>query len=156
MASGSVRVGASGEDLFKLAADLRRAGARSVQRELYAAVQRSGRRIVEAAKEGAQELPESGGLAARVAGANYRVQLRGGRNPGVRVTATERRGAPVDLSSVDRTGRIRHPLYGNRHHWYSTQAPAGWFTRPALAAAEGARKEIKTAVGRIEREITGR
>lgn len=156
MTKGSVQVGASGEDLFRLAADLRRAGARTLQRELYAAVQRGGRRVVQAAREGAQTLPQSGGLAARVAGATYRTQLRGGRNPGVRVTARERTGKPVDLASIDRTGNVRHPLYGNRRHWYSTAVPAGWFTGPAQQAAEAAREDIVQAVAAIERDITGR
>ena len=127
----------------------------AVQRELYAAVQRSGRRVVDAAKEGAQVLPRGGGLAARVAGANYRVQLKGGRNPGVRVTATERSGKPVDLNSIDRTGWVRHPLYGNRRHWYTTATTPGWFTRAAETATDGARAEIEEAVDRIEREISG-
>jgi hypothetical protein len=156
MPRGTVRVGASGEDLFKLAADLRRAGARSLQRELYRAVQRAGKRVVVAAKDGAQTLPRSGGLAARVASATYRTQLKGGRNPGVRVTATEKTGKPVDLNSIDRTGNVRHPLYGNRRHWYATRAPAGWFTTPATQAAEAARDDIEAAVTAIEKEITGR
>jgi hypothetical protein len=156
MAKGTVQVGASGEDLFKLAADLRRVAATSLQRELYAAVQRSGKKIVAAAKEGAQTLPSRGGLDQRVAGATFRTQLKGGRNPGVRVTARERSGRPVDLNAIDRTGRIRHPLFGNRKRWFTTKAPAGWFTTAAAAAAEGARKDIEDAVARIEREITGR
>jgi hypothetical protein len=156
MARGTVRVSASGDDLFKLAADLRRVGARSVQRELYAAVQHAGRDIADAARDGAGELPRRGGMSDRVAGASFRTRLRGGRNPGVRVTATERKGKPVDLNSIDRTGKIRHPLFGNRRWWYPTQAPAGWFTRPATQAAEGARKYLDEAVARIEREITGR
>ena len=152
---GSIRVGASGEDLFKLAADLRRAGATSLQRELYAAVQRGGRKVVDAAKQGAGTLPQRGGLAERVAGATYRVQLKGGRNPGVRITVTEKTGKPVDLNSIDRTGNVRHPLYGNRRHWYTTRAPQGWFTQPAMAAAPEVRKELEAAVDAIEREISG-
>jgi hypothetical protein len=156
MARGTVRVGVSGEDLFKLAADLRRAGAKSLQRELYRAVQKSGKRVVAAAKEGAQTLPQSGGLAARVAGATYRTQLKGGRNPGVRVTATEKTGKPVDLNAIDGDGGVRHPLFGNRRHWYPTRVPARWFTGPAEKAAEQARADLVEAVAAVEREITGR
>jgi hypothetical protein len=154
-AHGTVQVSASGEDLFKLSKDLRRAGATLMQKELYAAVQRSGRRIVEVTKESAGTLPAAGGFAERVQGADFRVRLMGGRNPGVRITVNAKSGKPVDVAAVDRTGNVRHPLFGNRHSWHTTKAPAGWFTKPAEATAPDVRKDLEQAVARIERQITG-
>ncbi len=33
----------------------------------------------------------------------------------------------MDLRSLDR-GRLRHPLFGNREHWYNESVPRGWWT----------------------------
>lgn len=196
MASGDVRVSATGSTLAALARDLQRAGATTLRRELYRGLQRSGKSAIEAIRESAgQTLPKGGGrgrrrtrlvgtgrtitnavsgrthavkvrrkiggslakgesLAERVAGASYVVRQAGGRNPGVRLTATEKRGKSIDLARLDK-GEVRHPVFGKWRKGTPTQkVTPGWFTNPALAQADTFRKGIEDAIDAVEREIS--
>lgn len=78
-------------------------------------------------------LPSRGGLAVWVARAALRVQLQDrGRSAGVKVKMSRKSddGDKADLNALDTGGNIRHPLYGNRAHWYGQRVPAGFFSKP--------------------------
>jgi hypothetical protein len=128
---------------------------RSLRRELYKGLQRAARPAKDAAREGASRLPQRGGLAARVAGARFSVRATAGRNPRVRITATEAGRGKVNLASLDR-GRLRHPLFGDRGHWFSQAVPPQWFSGPIAARADAVRAELEQAVTAVERFISGR
>lgn len=162
----------------ELARDLRRAGAKSLQRELYAGLQRSARPAIQAARESAEANLPSGrgayqggggrrrkrkrgrraareGLGVRVANATYRpkVSQRSGLVK-LTVTATEKPSKPIDVEALDR-GRLRHPLFGNRRHWHGQTVAQGWFTRPMQAQAPNVDRELGRAVDAVVREISG-
>jgi hypothetical protein len=180
-------------EFHRLADDVRRAGAKGIQKRLYAALNRSARPAIAAARESAaSSLPSGGGKGKRksrlvktatvtIAGKDYvrrrRKALAGHKDPeslaervaqarysvkrtppklrqaGVRVTATSRKGKGVDLNALDR-GRLRHPLFGNRRHWYGQTVPVGWFARPMEANADNVQRELRQAVREIEQDIT--
>ena len=94
-------------------------------------------------------------VAARAAGARYRVKAVRGKDPAVRVTATPAKGKSLDLNSLD-GGRLRHPLFGNRAHWYSQAVKPGWFTDPMRRNNDAARRELLRAVDEITRQLAGR
>lgn len=78
-------------------------------------------------------LPSGGGLNAWVARAAIRVQLKDrGRSAGVTVKVSRKAGDgdKADLSKLNAYGELRHPLYGNRGHWYRQTVPPGFFDRP--------------------------
>ncbi len=77
-------------------------------------------------------LPNANGLAAWVARAAIRIQVKDvGRTAGIRVKMGRKSqdGDKADLDKLDRHGRIRHPLHGNRAHWYDQPVPPGFFTK---------------------------
>lgn len=96
-------------------------------------------------------------VADRVRDARYTVRRApgGGVNVGIRVTATSRRGKSIDLRSLDR-GRLRHPLFGNRRHWYEQTVESRWFTRPMQDNADTVERELRQAVREIDQDLTGR
>jgi len=47
---------------------------------------------------------------------------------------TYRGSAQHNLRAIN-AGALRHPLFGNREHWYDTNVRPGFFTRPCEAAA---------------------
>lgn len=189
-----LEVGTSGaEEFHRLASDLRRVGAKTIQKRLYAALNRSTRPAIAAARmSAATTLPSGGGKQKRrtrlktvgkvkIEGREYRrrrtekleghkdneslaqrveqarfstraIKLPGG-TVGVRVTATSKKGKGVDLDKLDR-GRLRHPLFGDRKHWYEQTVPAGWFTRPMARNADNVEQELRKAVDEIDRDIT--
>lgn len=77
-------------------------------------------------------LPARGGLGRWVAAAKFSVRFRdSGRSAGISVKVsrkTEKDRAALD--PLDTAGRVRHPLYGNRRHWYPQQVAALFFTGP--------------------------
>jgi hypothetical protein len=81
----------------------------------------------------ASVLPSSGGLAAWVAKASFTVRFRdAGRSAGIRLKLSRKSGDgdKADLDALDKTGRLRHPLHGNRGHWFGQVVPQNFFSRP--------------------------
>lgn len=78
-------------------------------------------------------LPAAGGLGAWVARARVTVKLKErGRSAGIRIKVSRAAGDgdKADLDKLDRYGETRHPLHGNRNHWYPQKVAAGFFTKP--------------------------
>lgn len=75
-------------------------------------------------------LPHRGGLGAWVAAAKFTVRFKdSGRSAGVSVRVGRKsKGDKSDLDGLDRTGTVRHPLYGNRSEWFGQKVPPGFFT----------------------------
>lgn len=135
------------EQLRRLARDLKYAGKRDLRRALYRNLNIAATPLLEDVKrEAAATLPKSGGAADRVAGANYKSRVLPGNNPGVRLTGAEVGGAKVNLKKIN-AGVLRHPLFGDREHWYDTPVPEGFWDRPLK---RGARKAEAAAIAAIE------
>jgi hypothetical protein len=141
-------------DLKKLAKDLKQAGNKDLRKELLQA----GKRLKPAWKEAVtvraiSDLPSSGGLNAWVAGrlsVTSSTKLSG-RDVGV-LFRTKHRGKTglSDLPSINK-GRVRHPLYGDRGHWYVTVVQAGFVNRALDDMGPEARKEFLLAVDAVIR-----
>lgn len=108
---------------------------RDANRQMYL-IARRNMRVATADAEAAVKtsalniLPRKGGLNQRVADAVVKTSiLTGPRTAGVRITAS-RTGS--DLVAIN-AGEARHPLYGDRDHWYVTEVEPGFFTRPLVA-----------------------
>ena len=127
------------EDLEKLARALKQVGDGALRRELLRTIRSATKPIVQAVKDSAREtLPSSGGFAALIAKSRVSSLTRlSGKQVGVRIKATNQRNIRA-LNS----GRLRHPLFGNKDHWYTQTVPAGWFTKPIEAMADGIRVEV--------------
>lgn len=82
-------------------------------------------------------LPARGGLGTRVAKAAFSVVFKDrGRSVGLKVKVSQKSGkGKAELDRLDRAGAVRHPLYGNRKHWYS-QVVAALFFQTAWDQAE--------------------
>lgn len=73
-----------------------------------------------------------GSLASWVAKARVTAKVKDrGRAAGIRVKVSRasQDGDRADLKALDDSGRVRHPLRGNRGHWYSQSVPPGFFTK---------------------------
>lgn len=97
----------------------------------------------------ASRLPKSGGAAATIA-AETRIGIR---------TSTARATVDIvdswkghDLQAIDQ-GTLRHPLYGNRSHWYTTRIPALLLTRPFLRHRRTATLYLFAEMNRLAEEI---
>jgi hypothetical protein len=104
-------------------------------------------------------LPRAGGLGAWVAMSRVTVSVRRGtQSAGVTITQarTSKGGKKSDLTRID-AGRTRHPLWGNRKHWYGQDVTSGYwsdviagpvvdeFTTQTVAAIDDAIAEVLSA-----------
>ena len=83
-------------------------------------------------------LPPAGGLNAWVARASLTVRFKdAGRRIGISLKLSRKSGKEkADLNALNSTGKVRHPLFGNRRHWYGQSVDPGFFDIPWEDAAE--------------------
>ena len=118
-----------------------------VRRELSRGIREATEPVAREALDNIEPtLPSGGGLAAAVhADTTVVAQRRGGRaSPGIRLRAKSAR----DVRRMDR-GRLRHPLFGNKDHWFTQNIPPGWFTTPVLRSAPHLRKVLLKHIEKV-------
>lgn len=76
------------------------------------------------------------------------------RNPGVSLTGQARAKARR-LRTLD-AGRLSHPLWGDRAHWYTQGVQPGWFSGPAEDATPAVRAGIDEALLDVAAKATRR
>src|SRR5262245_41038793 len=116
VAGDMVDITVTGADEFgRLARKLREAGAKDLRKELYAGINRAVKPLRTDVKTAAAEfMPARYGPT--LAG-SLKVTARkrgGGSNPAIFLVG---RAGNRRIDAVNR-GQLRHPLFGNRAHWY--------------------------------------
>lgn len=104
--------------------------------------------LEEVLQEGAEPLPQGGGLAAHVVNAGRISVSQAGS--GIRGVLSNK---GVTLGRVDATGIVRHPLYGNRRHWFPTAVEAGTFSRAFERRADELRAEVAKAFDDLAKQL---
>lgn len=100
-------------------------------------------------------LPKSGGLNERVAGTKISVSILTGRNTaGVRLRMGQGSGRAKRHMTEINAGTVRHPVYGDRQNWATTDVEAGFFDRP-VKAGQPATAEACMAALRESARIAG-
>lgn len=124
-----------------------------LSRELAAGIREATEPLKKQAEaELAAVLPSRGGAAADIpADTKVVTQRRGGvRNPGIRLRSRSRR----NVRALER-GILRHPLYGNKAHWFNTMIRPGWFSRPIADGTGDLRKELSRRLDIVASKIAG-
>lgn len=141
------------EDVDALVRRIRlHADAKAIRRELYQGLNRATKPVREDMKASIlPSLPSRGGLAALVyAKASITTSAKGGKWAGVSIKARGRKGGG-DIARMNRTGRLRHPVFGNRGAWVTQSAGVN----PGFLddAFKNARPDVTRAVSRVLDEI---
>lgn len=120
--------------------------------EMKAALGRAAAPLQPAVKaEVAATLPS--GYAPVLAGdVAVRTTLRGG---GQRADALLRVSAKGRALAVVNRGMLRHPLYGNRNHWYAQRVRAGVVDRPVERMHKAVRAEFEKMVREVADRMGG-
>jgi hypothetical protein len=161
------------QQMAKLARDLKAAGAVELRKELNAGIRGAAKPLIKEAKDNAAlELPHggealamggkgvrrgkrrrsSGSVVDRVVGATFSTRILTGRNPGVVLRGRDKAGRSIDLRSLD-AGRLRHPLFGNRKHWYQQSVKPNWWTEPMEKGIPRAYAAVVLAVTRVNNKF---
>lgn len=124
---------ADGQPLRDMVLRLRAAGEVELKKQMAAKIRLATLPARQAVtREELAVLPKHGGLNQWVAASKPTTRiLTGPKTAGVVIRQVKK---GHDYRALNR-GRLRHPLFGNRNHWYTQQIPAGWFERPLYALA---------------------
>jgi hypothetical protein len=140
------------DDVAALTRDLRKMGEKDLPKAMREAGKRIGEPAGELIKQAAIDtLPAKGGLnewvGARIKSTTL-VRLAG-KNVGITIKTKHKgqRGLS-DLGALNR-GKARHPLFGNKDHWYLTEVTAGFVGKALEPMADTAEQEFLAAVQEI-------
>jgi hypothetical protein len=61
----------------------------------------------------------------------------------------------MDVNSLNR-GRLRHPLFGNRNHWYDIRIRPGFINVAADQTFKDVRREVLKAIDRSTAQLRAR
>ena len=141
-----------GENLARIARELRETGSGGLRRELLRGVRASARTAIPDVELAALDhLPRRGGLAARVAAQRYavRASLTGDRAR-VRIIGQGMR----ELRLIDQ-GMVRHPAWGTRSRWVlqTRGITPGFFTGTLRQRAPEVRRQIDQVMRDIKVKI---
>lgn len=109
--------------------------------------------VKEIKAEARSTLPQRGGLAEWIAKSTIGLRTRtSGKSAGLRI---EGRKSGHDLDALDR-GRLRHPLFGNRRHWFQQDIKPGFFTNPIINHTDRMTLEVLRTLDEFMAEVDRR
>lgn len=137
----------AGNELSKLASELQAIGDGALLKEAERTIRRVGEGAVAQVQLNAMRvLPKRGGANTWVANAPVRrIPLLDEKRAGLLIRQTKR---GHDLIAINR-GLLRHPLFGNREHWYTTNIPRDYFDAPIRAKAPEIERRLTSAIERL-------
>jgi len=133
---------------------LKEAGASGLRKELLAAEHRVTGPLIANQKLSVGKYLPNRYAAELAASERVKVSNLSGRNPAVRLRATAKtsRGKARELSRINQ-GMLRHPLYGNRRHWFNQAVRPGIYDEPLEQGAPRVRAEFIEAIRTVARKI---
>jgi len=136
-----------------LARTLTEAGEGGLHRELYNAINDAARPLAREIGSVSHLRPYMPDPYADVLASDLAVSVlkRAGPNPGVSLRAKGR--ARARRVAQLNAGRLSHPLWGNRQHWYGQAVRPGFFDDPVARAGPEVRRQIQEAVRRVIAKI---
>lgn len=138
------------DDFLRLSKALKNAGRGELRKALNKGLREAAKPLIPKTRESALSgLPRRGGLARQVAKTPQRVQVRTGRDPGVRIAVSNSRSG----ARAANRGVIRHPVFGHRDRFVAQQVQPGWFDRPLLEAAKDVLPELERVLERVAQQV---
>lgn len=151
------------DDFFRLSKALKHAGQTVLRRELNKELKEAVKPMLPLAQKAFADALPPGELQDRGGKVKQVVLVKTGRNPGVTIGIRYgKRGRGLGASNArlaNRTGQVRHPLYGDRNHWYNTPVPRaqGWFDNThaenAPLALPGIDRALQNVADQVVREV---
>lgn len=121
----------------------------ATRKKLHKGVKKAAKPLIPKARaEAKSRLPSSGGLAQQVAREPARIQVRTGKNFGVRVVVGKKRGG----AQAANRGVVRHPVFG-QDVWVDQKVKPGWFDDPMKESAKDIREDVRAAMNDVVETI---
>lgn len=144
-----------GDEMKKVAKALKQAGDKELSREFSRGMSRAVKPLMQMVKVSAPLFLPDRYAAELSASLRGRTKRRMGKNPRLELVGSARtkQGKKRDLASLNR-GRLRHPLYGDRGHWFDQKVRKDWWTHPLISGAPIARREVERSMGEVAKKIS--
>lgn len=167
--AGSVQITGTGQ-LLTLSRRLRAAGGTRLQQNFARRIRRAAEPLHRDLQQAVRTMnlrpesrstrrggpsPTSRSFRQMLAG-GVRLSVRTGGSPGARVWVDRSRLEPKAvnvLNQIDSTGRLRHPVFGNRRRWANQRAEAGWWSRRVRAGTPRMTAEVARIVDDVRRDL---
>lgn len=165
------------EQLEQLYKRIRAVGDNDLRKELLRGIRVAVRPLPIAIKAAARsDLPQGGGLADEMGRAAISSRTRTASSKhgdaGVRLIGQKEREASksarkgkkgkekppsrfIDIRALDR-GEIRHPLFGNRKHWYSQQIKPGFWTDTINERADDVERDLVQSLDNVAAKLAAK
>jgi hypothetical protein len=125
------------------------------RRELFRGLNRAAKPLKQAVQESIPDyMPGRGGYAAALQRSHSpRTQIKtGGRDPGIRIISRTKGGVKRSVRKLE-AGKLAHPLFGDREHWFTQDIRPGFFTEPMEGEADAVRDEMVDAIQDVHAAI---
>ena len=137
-------------DIEQVAKALKSAGTKELRAKIRKAMSEETKPTRKAVKQSALDnLPKKGGLnkwAAKVPNANTDFRPK---SAGIRIRIAKK---GHDMAALNR-GRLRHPLFGDRKHWYTQAIAPGFFTKPIENDGPALKARLLVAIGEFMKQV---
>ncbi|RPK69180.1 hypothetical protein EES44_07770 [Streptomyces sp. ADI96-15] len=167
--AGSVQVHGTGQ-LLTLSRRLRAAGGARMQRNFARRIRRAAEPLHRDLQQAVRTMPlaaesrrsRQGGQSPttrpfrRMLAEGVRLSVRTSGSPGARIWVDRSRLEPKArnvLNQTNSTGRLRHPVFGNRRRWANQRSSAGWWTRTVQAGTPRMTAEVSRIVDDVRRDL---
>lgn len=138
------------DDFLRLSKALKHAGRTGLRKELNKQLGDAAKPLIPKTRAVALErLPKSGGLAAQVAKAPQRVQVRTGKDPGVRIGVSKSNSGARGANK----GSVRHSVFGDKTRYVDQQVPSGWFDDTLKDSARDVLPYLEQALENVAEQI---
>lgn len=140
------------DQLDDLAKRLKAAGNGDLRKELLRGIRETNKPTISDIRASARSrLPHGGGLADTVARASIGTRTRlSGKSVGVEIKGTSWRLR--NLRSIN-AGRLRHPLFGNREHFFVQPVEPGFFDEPIEKRGDEILRGIEDVMADVARRV---
>jgi hypothetical protein len=127
---------------------------KQLKRETYAALNRTVKPLTQAVKDDTGRYLPGAYAAVVSASLRIRAQRRGGRDPSLslKATAKTKDGKAREVAALER-GKLRHPLWGNRRHWFNQAVRPGFWTEPLKDKAPAVRAQLVKVLDELAAKI---
>lgn len=129
---------------------LKALGNKELTKELQKGVRNGAKKIPTAVKQAVPDYMPSGYAPVLARSLQFRTKNLAS---GLTVQATAKGNPrPRRITAID-AGTLRHPLWGNRRHWYAQRVRAGFFTEPAENSRDAVRAELEKVLHDVAEKI---
>jgi hypothetical protein len=143
---------AAARELAALGKRLKDMGANEHRKYLLKGIREGVKTAIPDVRKSAIDLLPGGGVGfdATVAASKFAVRTRlSGTYASVKIAGAS--GSLIE--EVNRRGRLRHPVFGNRSTWVNQAIPAGWFDKPMEAQGPKIRREIDAVMEDVKNRL---